>query len=89
MATVICDNATFSVVDPTADKIGAIATPLAARLETLNGKVLGLLSNSKPNAEVALQAAAEKIKETYPEVEIRLYHGSMRSSRPSAARPAS
>jgi hypothetical protein len=78
MSSVISDNAVISVVDPTADKVGAIATPLAARLETLNGKVLGLLSNSKPNAEIALQAVAEKIKETYPEVEIRLYHGSIR-----------
>src|SRR5262245_51892964 len=78
MTSVLPDNAAFSVVDPTADKIGAIATPLAPRLETLNGKVLGLLSNSKPNAEIALQAVAEKIKETCPKVEIRLYHGSIR-----------
>lgn len=75
---VITVGAVISVVDPTADKLGAAATPLAPRLETLNGKVLGLLSNSKPNAENALQAVAEKIKETYPEMEIRLYHGSIR-----------
>lgn len=69
---------TIEVVDPTADRIGATATPLAPRLDTLDGKVLGLLSNSKPNAEVALQAAAAKVKERYPGVEVRLYHGSIR-----------
>lgn len=68
----------IEVVDPTADKIGATATPLAPRLDSLDGKVLGLLSNSKPNAEVALQAAAAKVKERYPDVEVRLYHGSIR-----------
>jgi hypothetical protein len=57
MASVISGNATFSVVDPAADKIGAIATPLTARLETLNGKVPGLLSNSKPRPGCTLPAS--------------------------------
>ncbi|MET7335426.1 hypothetical protein [Nonomuraea sp. NPDC005650] len=68
----------LEVVDPTADKIGTTATPLAPRLDTLDGKVLGLLSNSKPNAEIALQATAAKIKQRFPDVEVRLYHGSIR-----------
>ncbi|WP_051193351.1 UGSC family (seleno)protein [Nocardia jiangxiensis] len=68
----------IEVVDPTADKINAGANSLAPRLDTLNGKVLGLLSNSKPNAEVALQAVAAEIAATYPGVEIRLYQGSIR-----------
>lgn len=69
---------TLEVLNPTADKLGATHTPLAPRLDTLEGKVLGLLSNSKPNAEVALYAAANKIKERYPSLEIRLYPGSIR-----------
>ncbi|MER5787380.1 hypothetical protein [Streptomyces sp. NPDC001980] len=72
------DQATFEVVNPTADKLDSAETSLAPRLDTLNGKVLGLLSNSKPNAEIALQAVAEKIKETYPDLKIRLYPGSIR-----------
>lgn len=68
----------LEVLDPTADRIGAVATPLAPRLDTFDGKVLGLLSNSKPNAEVALRAAAAKIQERYPTVEVRLYPGSIR-----------
>lgn len=68
----------LEVLDPTADKLGATETPLAPRLDTFDGKVLGLLSNSKPNAENALYAAANKIKEKYPTLEIRLYPGSIR-----------
>ncbi|MCX4815210.1 hypothetical protein OG601_31895 [Streptomyces sp. NBC_01239] len=74
----VADQVTVEVVNPTADKHDSAATPLAPRLDTLNGKVLGLLSNSKPNAEIALRAVAEKIKETYPDLKIRLYPGSIR-----------
>ncbi|MGW2824294.1 UGSC family (seleno)protein [Streptomyces sp. NPDC001443] len=74
----VADQATVEVVNPTANKLDSAATPLAPRLDTLNGKVLGLLSNSKPNAEIALRAVAEKIKETYPDLKIRLYAGSIR-----------
>jgi hypothetical protein len=77
-SNVLAAGTTISVVDPTADRIGTAATPLAPRLETLDGKVLGLLSNSKPNAENALNAVALKIKEQYPTMEIRLYHGAIR-----------
>lgn len=75
---VIATESVFSVVDPTADRVGSEATPLAPRLATLDGKVLGLLSNSKPNAETTLLAVAEKIKEKFPSMEIRLFHGSIR-----------
>ncbi len=80
-SNVLATGATASVVevvDPTADQIGSAATPLAPRLKTLDGKVLGLLSNSKPNAVNALRALAEKIQETFPTMEIRLYDGSIR-----------
>ncbi|MBP2367711.1 UGSC family (seleno)protein [Pseudonocardia parietis] len=75
---VVADQASLEVVDPTADKSSSTGTALAPRLTTLNGKVLGLLSNSKPNADVALNAAAQKIRETFPEMEIRHYAGSIR-----------
>lgn len=71
-------EAAIHVLDPTADAIGTAATPLAPRLDTLDGKVLGLLSNSKPNAENALRALAEKIQEKFPTMEIRYYPGSIR-----------
>lgn len=74
----VAHRATVEVVNPTADKLESTATPLAPRLDTLDGKVLGLLSNSKPNAEIALRAVAEKIKERYPDLKIRLYPGSIR-----------
>ncbi|MEV0904381.1 UGSC family (seleno)protein [Streptomyces hokutonensis] len=74
----VADRTTVEVVNPTADKLESAGTPLAPRLDTLDGKVLGLLSNSKPNAEIALRAVAEKIKETYPDLKIRLYPGSIR-----------
>lgn len=75
---VIADQASLEVVDPTADKTSSTVTALAPRLETLNGKILGLLSNSKPNADIALRAAAAKIRETFPDLEIRHYAGSIR-----------
>lgn len=71
-------QAVIEVADPTADRLGSAAASLASRPATLDGKVLGLLSNSKPNAEVALRAVAEKIRESFPEMEIRLYPGSIR-----------
>lgn len=70
--------ASVEVIDPSADRLGSAAASLAPRLSTLDGKVLGLLSNSKPNAESVLRAVAEKIKESYPGMEIRLYPGSIR-----------
>ena len=38
---------------------------MAARTGGLDGKVLGLLSNNKPNSEMLLSMVAELIKDTY------------------------
>ena len=39
--------------------------PVSAKLPDLNGKVLGFLDNSKPNADMLQQRFEERLKQTY------------------------
>jgi hypothetical protein len=54
----------MAVLDPTA---GAKAKdiPIAPRLEDLNGKVIGLLWNTKPNGDILLRRIAERLCKKY------------------------
>ncbi|MDQ0338200.1 CO dehydrogenase nickel-insertion accessory protein CooC1 [Caldalkalibacillus uzonensis] len=49
------------VLNPT-EKPLATAKPLAERLKTLDGKVLGVINNNKTNAPVFLHYLAEQMK---------------------------
>ncbi|MEE9275094.1 MAG: hypothetical protein V3V62_07285 [bacterium] len=51
-------------VDPTAAG-SAKEVPLAPRLEDLSGKVVGVLDNTKEQADVILEAIGEALKERY------------------------
>ena len=46
--------------------------PLAPRLETLQGTVLGILDNSKTNADRYLRLVAEELQELYGVAEYKL-----------------
>ena len=39
--------------------------PIASRLDTLDDKILGLIDNSKDNADLFLDAVVELLKKTY------------------------
>jgi hypothetical protein len=67
--------------DPTAAPASS-ATPLAARVPDLNGKVIGMLDISKPKGNFFLDHLAKRIKEHYQPREI------IRRTKPTYTRPA-
>lgn len=54
----------LEVLDPTVEPIPAEAV-IAARPETLDGMVLGLLANGKPNSEEMLELVHEVLADRY------------------------
>jgi len=77
--TVVDDQVThtFNVVNPTADKYGEGSFSLAPRLESLEGKTLGLLWNAKANGDTALKRAAELISAKVPNLTVKFFNGHM------------
>lgn len=55
---------TYELYDPTADPRGLSAS-LAPRLQSLAGKKVGILDNSKANAGTLMLAVAERLRERY------------------------
>jgi hypothetical protein len=52
------------VLNPTTETIKG-ETSMAPRLTTLDGKILGIVNNSKRNSDVFLEFLVNRIKETY------------------------
>lgn len=67
----------LEVLDPTPQRHGGKPVKTAPRLDTLEGKIIGLLWNGKPNGDVALKRTATLIQERVPNVEFQFYSGSM------------
>ena len=62
----------ITVFDPTADeRVGQDS--LAGRLTSLDGKVVGLLDNTKDRAEIILHQVEAQLREQFPAVEFRYY----------------
>ena len=61
------------LLDPTGDSDRSTNTTLAARPQMLNGLVVGLLDNSKPNGAVILRAVGRELQEKYGVREIRMF----------------
>ena len=55
---------TVAVLYPTA-RAKARDVPIAPRLDDLNGKVLGLLWNTKPNGDILLRRIQERLAERF------------------------
>ena len=55
---------TITVMDPTAESLPT-KTSIAARPVSLDGKVLGLLDNSKQNAGRLLEIVADMLKDRF------------------------
>ncbi len=71
----------FKILDPTVEAIPD-NTLLATRPPDLNGKTVGLLSNSKRNADTLLDAIYSLLQDTYE------FGGVVRLNKGDASRPA-
>lgn len=71
----------FKLLDPTVEALPD-STLLAPRPEDLNGKVVGLLSNSKRNAATLLDSVYALLQDTYE------FGGVVRLNKGDASRPA-
>jgi len=71
----------FKILDPTVEAIPD-STLLASRPPDLNGKTVGLLSNSKRNADTLLDAVYSLLQDTYE------FRGVVRLNKGDASRPA-
>ena len=66
----------LTVKNPTVEKYGDELSKAAPKLDSLEGKTIGLIWNGKANGDVSLWTAAEGIKELVPSVEFKFYSGS-------------
>ncbi|MBI2907159.1 MAG: hypothetical protein HYX92_05825 [Chloroflexi bacterium] len=63
----------LEVLDPVAP-IAAKTTPMAARLRDLTGHTIGLWSNAKPGADVALDEVARLLADKFKDVKFVRFH---------------
>jgi hypothetical protein len=62
----------LTVFDPTADEqVGE--DELAHRFNTMDGKVIGLLNNTKDRSDVILDELEQKLRDQFPGIDIRHY----------------
>src|SRR5262245_43658146 len=74
-------NSTLIALEPTVEP-DPIVTCLAPRLESLDGKVVGLLANGKRNGDQLLERVAAALSEQYQLKDVR------RWAKPNVTRPA-
>lgn len=60
------------VFDPTADGMKGL-DDLATRFNTLDGKVIGLLNNTKDRADIVLDQLEQQLRAQFPGIDIRHY----------------
>ena len=73
------------VMSPAADRVD-FKVPPAPRLQSLNGKTIGLYNNMTGGADIAVDRVAEHISERYTDVKFERYGGDLRSGRPILSR---
>ena len=71
----------FKILDPTVEAMPD-STILAPRPKDLNGKVVGLLTNTKPNGDKLLDAIYSLLQDTYD------FKGVVRLDKGNSSRPA-
>jgi hypothetical protein len=65
----------FEVLSPWAEADPVPLKGLSGRLDSLNGKKIGLLRNNKRAGEEILKVAARRLKERYPDIEFNWFKG--------------
>ena len=77
----VVEDTKLRILDPTVEALPD-STLLAPRPQEFNGKVVGLLSNSKRNADKLLDAVYSLLQDTYE------FSGVVRLDKGDASRPA-
>ncbi len=75
----------LQIMSPAADRVD-FKVPPAPRLSSLEGKTIGLYNNMTGGADVAVELAAERISQRYPNVKFERYGGDLRPGRPALSR---
>ena len=75
----------LQIMSPAAARVD-FKVPPAARLDTLNGKTIGLYNNMTGGAEVAVNRVAEHLGRRFSDVKFESYGGSLRPDRPALSR---
>jgi len=66
-------EAQIKVLDPRGELYSAPAMPINVRLQTLTGKKIGILNNTKPGADSFLPFLLQALKEAYPTIEFKTW----------------
>jgi hypothetical protein len=75
----------LQIMSPAADRVD-FKVPPAPRLETLEGKTIGLYNNMTGGADVAVNRVAEHISRRFSNVKFERYGGDLREGRPALSR---
>lgn len=75
----------LQIMSPAAARVD-FKVPPAARLDTLEGKTIGLYNNMTGGADVAVNRVAEHIGRRFPNVRFESYGGNLRDGRPALSR---
>ena len=75
----------IQVMSPAADRVD-FKVPPAPRLQSLNGKTIGLYNNMTGGADIAVDRVAEHISERYTDVKFERYGGDLLAGRPILSR---
>ena len=73
------------IMSPAAARVD-FKVPPASRLDTLNGKTIGLYNNMTGGAEVAVNRVAERLGRRFRDVKFESYGGDLRPGRPALSR---
>ena len=75
----------LQIMSPAAARVD-FKVPPAARLDSLDGKTIGLYNNMTGGAEVAVNRVAEHLGRRFSNVKFESYGGNLRSHRPALSR---
>ena len=75
----------LTILSPAANRVD-LKVPQAKRLDTIDGKTIGLYNNMTGGADVAVDRAAKLIADRFPNVKFERYGGPVRDGRPVLSR---